>query len=457
MARILLVDDEKVSRALYSDYLTGAGHTVSPVGTLEEAKATLSSGGYDAVVTDLILPKGDGMEILQHAKENYPGIEVIVITALNKVDPAVRAIKSGAAEYLVKPVAPEALQHAVMRALTTRQLLRENEQLRRDVELLETGQRIATTLDKERLLATACSSFAQVARAEAVLLYIRQSSGEFRVEGLHGIERGSEAPYAFAVQSALDDKASAPFPIDRLPSPYRAALALPAREADTTYGFAVLLFRGAIPEGSKASANYLSRHLGLALRNLDRFTEVEDLAYLDDLTHLFNVRYLDLVLDREINDSKEQKGTFSLLFLDLDYFKGVNDTHGHLVGSKLLVEVARIIKGCVRDDDVVVRFGGDEYVILLHGTDSGGALKVAERIRRTIETHHFLSREGYGLSVTTCIGVASFPEHAQDKATLLDLADRAMYRGKKSTRNVIYIAAKGLEATPPGRHSAVRG
>jgi len=458
MARILLVDDEKVSRALYSDYLTGAGHTVSAVGTLEEAKAALSSGGYDAVVTDLILPRGDGMEILQHAKENYPGIEVIVITALNKVDPAVRAIKSGAAEYLVKPVAPEALQHAVMRALTTRQLLRENEQLRRDVELMETGQRIATTLDKERLLATACSSFAQVTRADAVLLHTRQSSGEFRLEGLHGINRGSEAPYASVVQSHLDETTSAPFSVENTPSPYRTALVFPARDANTTYGFAVLLFRGSPPESSRTSANYLSRHLGLALRNLDRFTEVEDLAYLDDLTHLFNVRYLDLVLDREINDSKRQKETFSLLFLDLDYFKSVNDTHGHLVGSKLLVEVARIIKGCVRDNDVVVRFGGDEYVILLHGTDSGGALKVAERIRRTIETHHFLSREGYGLSVTTCIGVASFPEHAQDKATLLDLADRAMYRGKKSTRNVIYIAAKGLEATPPARHStAARG
>jgi diguanylate cyclase (GGDEF)-like protein len=456
MARILLVDDEKVSRALYSDYLTGAGHSVSAVGTLEETKGALSAGGYDAVVTDLILPKGDGMEVLQHAKENYPGIEVIVITALNKVDPAVRAIKSGAAEYLVKPVTPEALQHAVSRALTTRQLLRENEQLRKDVELLETGQRIATTLDKERLLSTACSSFSQVAAADAVLLYIRQGSGEFRLDGLHGIERGSEGPFTAALAPALDEQASSAVSVDDLPPPYRTALVFPARDADTTYGFAVLLFRGAAPKGSRTSSNYLSRHLGLALRNLDRFTEVEDLAYLDDLTHLFNVRYLDLVLDREIANSKEQGGTFSLLFLDLDYFKSVNDTHGHLVGSKLLVEVARIIKGCVRDNDVVVRFGGDEYVILLHGTDSGGALKVAERIRRTIETHHFLSREGYGLSITTCIGVASFPEHAQDKVTLLDLADRAMYRGKKSTRNVIYIAAKGLEATPPARHSAAR-
>ncbi len=457
MARILLVDDEKVSRALYSDYLSEAGHSVSAVGSLEEAKGALSTDVYDAVVTDLILPKGDGMEILQHAKENYPGIEVIVITALNKVDPAVRAIKSGAAEYLVKPVAPEALQHAVMRALTTRQLLRENEQLRRDVELLETGQRIATTLDKERLMATACSSFAQVTRADAVLLHIRQSSGGFRLEGLHGIDKGSETPYAAAVQPFFDETATAPFSVDSIPSPYRTALVYPARDANTTYGFTVLLFRASMPENSRPSANYLSRHLGLALRNLDRFTEVEDLAYLDDLTHLFNLRYLDLVLSREINDSKDGKDTFSLLFLDLDYFKSVNDTHGHLVGSKLLVEVARIIKGCVRDNDVVVRFGGDEYVILLHSTDSGGALKVAERIRRTIETHHFLSREGYALTVTTCIGVASFPEHAQDKATLLDLADRAMYRGKKSTRNVIYIAARDLEATPPARHSTARG
>jgi len=457
MARILLVDDEKVSRALYSDYLSEAGHGVSAVSSLEEAKGALSTDAYDAVVTDLILPKGDGMEILQHAKENYPGIEVIVITALNKVDPAVRAIKSGAAEYLVKPVAPEALQHAVMRALTTRQLLRENEQLRRDVELLETGQRIATTLDKERLLATACSSFAQVTRADAVLLHIRQSSGGFRVEGLHGIDKGSETAYAAAVQPFFDETATAPFSVDGIPSPYRTAVVYPARDANTTYGFTVLLFRASMPENSRPSANYLSRHLGLALRNLDRFTEVEDLAYLDDLTHLFNLRYLDLVLSREINDSKDGKDTFSLLFLDLDYFKSVNDTHGHLVGSKLLVEVARIIKGCVRDNDVVVRFGGDEYVILLHSTDSGGALKVAERIRRTIETHHFLSREGYALTVTTCIGVASFPEHAQDKATLLDLADRAMYRGKKSTRNVIYIAARDLEATPPARHSTARG
>jgi diguanylate cyclase (GGDEF)-like protein len=105
----------------------------------------------------------------------------------------------------------------------------------------------------------------------------------------------------------------------------------------------------------------------------------------------------------------------------------------------------------VRDNDVVCRWGGDEYVMLLRGTDSGGALKVAERIRRTVEGHHFLAREGFSLTVTTCIGVASFPEHAKDKDLLVDFADRAMYRGKKGTRNIIYMAAEGLEATPESR------
>ena len=127
------------------------------------------------------------------------------------------------------------------------------------------------------------------------------------------------------------------------------------------------------------------------------------------------------------------------------------------MGSKLLVEVARVLKSCVRDQDVVVRYGGDEYVVLLRSTDSGGALKVAERIRRTMESHRFLAREGLSLTISTCIGVASFPEHAQEKASLLDLADRAMYRGKKGSRNVVYLAGENLEATPPARHSQPTG
>src|SRR4051812_15477998 len=149
MARILLVDDEKVARALYGDFLHGAGHAVTAVGTIADARQALFRERYDAVITDLILPEGDGMEVLQFIKENFPGVEVLVMTALDKVTPAVRAIKSGAAEYLVKPVAPEVLQHAINRALMAHALLRENESLRAHVALLEAGERVGTPRDPE--------------------------------------------------------------------------------------------------------------------------------------------------------------------------------------------------------------------------------------------------------------------------------------------------------------------
>ncbi len=455
MAHILLVDDEKVARALYGDFLTGAGHQVTSVGTSAEAREALLRQKFDLVVTDLILPHSDGMELLQFVKIEHPGVEVVVITALDKVDSAVRAIKYGASDYLVKPISPEILAHAVTRALTNRSVLTENVELRRHVALLETAQRLATTLDREKLTNTACQAFSQACEASAALLVLKKDGG-WHVEANHGLADAQGAQdLAVKIDAALHEgfEAKGQKLTVELPAGYQTATLIPAMNGEEVLGAVVLLFSDAIPDLALSSAGTLARHLGLALRNLGKFAEVEDLIYLDDLTHLFNSRYLELVLEKEFKNAPPPEGkAFSLLFLDLDYFKSVNDTHGHVIGSKLLVEVSRILKGCVRDGDVVCRWGGDEYVALLRGTDSGGALKVAERIRRSIESHKFLAREGFGLTITTCIGVASWPEHAQDKATLLDFADRAMYRGKKGPRNIIYLAAKGLEATPAARH-----
>ncbi len=454
MAQILLVDDEKVARTLYADFLTGAGHQVVAVPSTADARGAFDNQHFDLVVTDLIFPQSDGMELLQWVKSQNAAVEVLVITALDKVEPAVRAIKSGASDYLVKPITPETLAQAVNRALTQHSLLKEHEALRRYVTLLEAGQRIATTLDRDRLVETATSSFLGLCGADGTALFIRDDE-VLSLAGWAGI-----APEE---REALGATIS-PLVAKRLEEPKRAggelsvdgtgfanAFLLPAVD-DGPLGAVLLLYKHEVSATGVEAGAYLARHLALALRNLGRFAEVEDLVYLDDLTHLFNSRYLELVLDKEFKNASKGEKPFSLLFLDLDYFKSVNDTHGHVVGSKLLVEVSRILKSCVRDNDVVCRWGGDEYVLLLRGTDSGGALKVAERVRRAVESHRFLAREGFGLNITTCIGIATFPEHAQDKDTLLDFADRAMYRGKKGSRNIVYMAAKGLEATPAARH-----
>jgi two-component system cell cycle response regulator len=380
------------------------------------------------------LPQSDGMELLQHSKLTQPDVPVLVITALDKVEPAVRAIKSGASDYLVKPVAPEVLAHAITRALTQRMLLRENEELRRHVLLLDAGQRIATTLDRVTMLDAANRAFGTLCTADAVALFAREGD-ELTLSSLSGVADQDRAEVVTALTEAV--RAQTP-KVDRGGQAVRlegvvwpTGLLVPVQENDVLLGAVLLLFMADIPAGSVTTAPYLARHLGLALKNLGKFAEVEDLVYLDDLTHLFNSRYLELVLDKEFKAATKAEKPFSLLFLDLDYFKSINDTHGHVVGSKLLVEVARVLKACVRDNDVLCRWGGDEYVALLRGTDSGGALKVAERIRRAIEQHRFLAREGFGLNMTTCIGVAAYPEHAVDKGTLIDFSDRAMYRGQE--------------------------
>jgi two-component system cell cycle response regulator len=444
---VLLVDDERFARTVYSDYLRAAGFDVEVAADTEAALAILQARHFDVLVADVILPGSSGLDLLSAAKQLDPNLEVVMITALDKVDPAVRAMKSGASDYLVKPVTPEALQHAVHRSLATRALLSENKTLRAHLKLFEICQRLSATLDRDRLVPMGLAAVAAASGARSTLLAELAPDGSWILSGAHGLEYQAAAELLEAARSQLTALSSREPCLLELRVPGAASAAaytLPLVDEEGTVGVALAFPE--VPPGAETreSSAFLARHLALALRNLGRLKQVEHLAYLDDLTHLYNTRYLDMVLDRELAVGRP----FTLLFLDLDHFKGINDQHGHLSGSRLLVEVARVLRACVRDEDVVVRYGGDEYVTVLTGIDSGGGLKVAERVRRSIEDHRFLSREATPVRVSASIGLASFPEHASTKAEIIDLADRAMYRGKRTTRNVVYMASRDL---PPAR------
>ena len=446
---VLLVDDERFARTVYSDYLRAAGYDVEVAADAEAALGILGRRRFDVLLTDVILPGSSGLDLISSAKQLDPNLEVVVITALDKVDPAVRAMKSGASDYLVKPVTPEALQHAVQRCLSTRALLAENMALRAHLKLFETCQRLAATLDRDRLVPMALAAVGGECGAAASLLAEVSADGTWVLSGAHGLEYQPAAAVLAEVRDALAGLAergiaTLALPAGEWPGGATHVLCLPVAEEGALLGAALALVKDPPGPDRLQSATFLCRHLGLALRNLGRLKQVEHLAYLDDLTHLYNTRYLDVVLERELAGGRP----FSLLFMDVDHFKAVNDQHGHLSGSRLLVEVARVLRSCVRDEDILVRYGGDEYVMLLVGIDSGGGLKVAERIRRALEDHRFLSREASPVRITSSIGLASFPEHARTKAEIIDLADRAMYRGKRTTRNVVYMASKDL---PPAR------
>lgn len=181
----------------------------------------------------------------------------------------------------------------------------------------------------------------------------------------------------------------------------------------------------------------LARPIASALANAVRISEAERLSQTDDLTKLHNARYLRQFLLNEIRRARRYGSCVTALFLDLDDFKQVNDAHGHLAGSHVLMEMAAVILSSIRDTDAVARYGGDEFVIVLPdtGIELGGT--VAERIRERIAQHSFHAGRNLKLSITASFGVAAFPEHASSPQQLIACADTAMYEAKAANKNCI--------------------
>lgn len=185
----------------------------------------------------------------------------------------------------------------------------------------------------------------------------------------------------------------------------------------------------------------VSHYAAMTIKRAVLYHRIEKISITDDLTSLYNLSYLDKALDIELERAKRYRSIFSLIFMDIDYFKNVNDRHGHLVGSKVLIELAQLLRKSLRKIDVVSRYGGDEFVILLPQTSRGSSFMVAERLRKTIERNVFFEEEGLSIRLTASFGVASYPDDARNKEDLLKLADRAMYHGKFSTKNVVFAAS----------------
>lgn len=177
-----------------------------------------------------------------------------------------------------------------------------------------------------------------------------------------------------------------------------------------------------------------------ALDNALKLRRSEALSVTDDLTQLYNSRYLNQVLRREAKRASRSGRPLSLLFLDLDGFKGINDSHGHQAGSKALVEAAAVIRRCARETDVVARFGGDEFAIILPDTGSEGAVAVGDRVRERLSVHPFLEGNGLNIRLTASVGVATLPDVAASAEELVRAADMAMYQVKDSGKNGVRIA-----------------
>ena len=226
----------------------------------------------------------------------------------------------------------------------------------------------------------------------------------------------------------------------------RSIVCMPLKSRDRVLGV-IQLINVRMEEFSDREVFFLQAlcdYAAIAIDNARAVERIQELTITDDCTGLYNARHLYKMLEAEVYRSARFGYEFTVLFIDLDYFKRVNDTHGHLAGSRLLAEVGYMVKANLRLIDSAYRYGGDEFVILLPQTSKESALIVAKRLLDVFRASSFLKAEGLKLNVRASMGVASFPEDARTAHEIIRQADEMMYAVKNSTRDNIGVAQRGI-------------
>lgn len=447
MDTILLVDDDLFFRETFSSILQGEGYQVECASCGIDGLEMLANGHYSLVITDLIMPDISGFEILSKVRESHPTVDVIIITGNANLESAIFALKHGARDYLLKPVNHDELKHSVAQCIQQHQLLDENDELKNMISLFRASQIIAGCLDVEHL-------YHLMVEAIAREVGLNSSLGFFMVEGSLELKVAKEISRTVGkclleeIKERLALSTVDEYSIQQLhlssqcsPDGLYEVLLIPVYSHSAPFGMIVLLKNPlcAIPDIKNHIKNiqFLIDQSLRAFGNAKTFSNAKDLLFIDDVSGLYNHRYLGIALEREIKRVERYASHLAVLFIDVDSFKQVNDAHGHMVGTRILAEFGDVIKKTVREVDIVIRYGGDEYTAILIETTRKTAQIVAERIRKNVENHDFHGPEGQTIRLTCSIGYACCPDDTVSKDTLLEMADNAMYAGKTSGRNRI--------------------
>jgi two-component system cell cycle response regulator len=448
-ARVLVVDDVPANVKLLEARLSAEYFDVTTAYSGAEALALCERAECDIVLLDVMMPDMDGFEVCRRLKSNPAThhIPVVMVTALDQPSDRVRGLEAGADDFLTKPVTDVALVSRVrtlarlkmvtdelrMRALTTKEIGIQSPEREAVADTGRNG-RILIVDDRqtsyERIVATLSNEHTVDVETDPneALFHIAEGNYDLVIVSL-GLKDFDGLRLCSQVRS-LERTRNVPI----------LAVAEADNNARLVRGLEIgvndYLIRPIDKNEMLARVRTQIKKKRYTERLRDNVQMSIEMAITDSLTSLFNRRYMETHFAALVEQAAARGKPIAVLILDIDYFKAVNDSHGHDAGDDVLREFSLRIRKAIRNIDLACRYGGEEFVIVMPETDMAVATMVAERIRRRIATEPFAIQQGTrNLEVTISIGIAAISAPGDTAAAILKRADQALYRAKRDGRN----------------------
>jgi two-component system, cell cycle response regulator len=464
---ILVVEDDKLLCQHLKAGLAEEGYQVVTVNKGSDAVDQVKHRFFNVMVTDLMLPDIQGLELIRSIVHKYPEMCFIISTGHATVSSAVEALKVGAYDYIIKPYDIEHLKLVIKRGLEKQALILRNRELLERLEkeklkleiIMDAYTKMSALYRLEDLADFIADRAIQIVEAEkSSLLFLDEATNELVLKGSRGISRDKVSwrvkvgdlvsGWVAREGEALlvtDIDSDSRFKIFSKGGQYKSKsfISLPLKVDSQVIGVMNVTDKlSDMKIFTEADLRYLSllAHQAVAqIENIRLCETLGSLAITDSLTGLFNHRYFQEQLTVEIMRAERYKHPLSLMIFDIDYFKSYNDQFGHLGGDRVLKHISAVIKDNVRQVDIICRYGGDEFVVILPYTDVKGASSAADKILKSVGkiemTHKNISKDVH-LSLSG--GITTY-HHGMKKDEMISRADQALYKAKADGKNRVFI------------------
>ncbi len=467
--KILVADDDQALSRTLSWILKDNGYDVVTVPGGEGVMEQLMADPFDLLLLDIMMPKVDGLQLLEQVKAEpvLADLPVLMISSMQPEEATVKSLGLGASDFIAKPFRVRELLARVKAHLRVgRELNQARAEVHSRTEMVDILQEVTASLKPDEIYQILVRRVARGLRISKCSIIIATAGDEVGTvvaanenpvlrnlqvelkrypEISKAIQSGEMVHIKDVLTDPLYEDVRLEWEAEGVMVPTRSVIAIPFNLRDTPTGVFFLRTTAEAAPLNDRDTRFASQVIQAAVAALEKAYDLETavmgqeqmrrLAETDPLTEAFNRRALVEKLAQEMDRAQRYDTILACLMIDIDNFKNVNDTHGHLIGDRILRQMANLLRREQRAVDIVARYGGEEFVILLPETGVTGARIFAERILRRVAGNEF-GEPGHPVHLTTSIGVATYPdERIDDGDGMLRLADENLYKAKNDGRN----------------------